>query len=200
MFSQYEPVKTPETADVLHHMEVFHCDSADPDEAFPLWSGPCGDPSAPEKLSRCKKVLAAWAIGAGPFTYPEEAGLAVGGPGFDPHVMLEVHYNNEGKRAGMVDHSGMRFTLTDELRAYDAGILELGLTYVDTMAIPPGVEKFPLSGSCLGQCTNQVIWGVPECLRIPALMLRLFNCFLLRHEFMKFTDMRRRILSSRCNS
>ena len=157
MFSQYEPVKTPETADVLHHMEVFHCDSADPDEAFPLWSGPCGDPSAPEKLSRCKKVLAAWAIGAGPFTYPEEAGLAVGGPGFNPHVMLEVHYNNEGKRAGMVDHSGMRFTLTDELRAYDAGILELGLTYVDTMAIPPGVEEFPLSGSCLGQCTNQVI-------------------------------------------
>ena len=51
-------------------MEVFHCDGA-PDEEFPLWSGPCGADDAPEKLKRCKKVLAAWAIGAGPFYYPE---------------------------------------------------------------------------------------------------------------------------------
>ena len=51
-------------------MEVFHCDGA-PDEEFPLWSGPCGSDDAPEMLKRCKKVLAAWAIGAGPFYYPE---------------------------------------------------------------------------------------------------------------------------------
>lgn len=70
-------------------MEVFHCDST-PSlndnintverkeevgenilEEFPLWAGPCGSDDAPAKLSQCKKVLAAWAIGAGPFTYPK---------------------------------------------------------------------------------------------------------------------------------
>ena len=75
-------------------MEVFHCDGA-PDEEFPLWQGPCGSDEAPEELTKCKKVLAAWAIGAGPFTYPEEAGLAIGGSDFNPYVMLEVHYNNQ---------------------------------------------------------------------------------------------------------
>ncbi|GFS41547.1 dopamine beta-hydroxylase [Trichonephila inaurata madagascariensis] len=29
-----------------------------------------------------------------PFTYPEEAGLPIGGPEFSRYVMLEVHYNN----------------------------------------------------------------------------------------------------------
>ena len=70
-------------------MEVFHCDSphslSDNSksgeekegssesrlEEFPLWAGPCGSDDAPAKLGQCKKVLAAWAIGAGPFVYPK---------------------------------------------------------------------------------------------------------------------------------
>ena len=65
-------------------MEVFHCIpslnddlkagdefSEDDLEDFPMWAGPCGSDDAPTKLGQCKKVLAAWAIGAGPFTYPK---------------------------------------------------------------------------------------------------------------------------------
>ena len=65
-------------------MEVFHCipslnyDLKETDqftedalEEFPIWAGPCGSDDAPAKLGQCKKVLAAWAIGAGPFTYPK---------------------------------------------------------------------------------------------------------------------------------
>ena len=63
-------------------MEIFHCDSNDGEnneedkdenglEKFPIWSGPCGSDDAPEKLGQCKKVLAAWAMGAGPFIYPK---------------------------------------------------------------------------------------------------------------------------------
>ena len=90
--------------DVVHHMEVFHCPpSSDPP---PLWSGSCDDPEAPPQLTQCKKVLAAWAIGAGPFTYPPEAGLAIGGPELHQYVMLEVHYNNPKLRSGIVDASG----------------------------------------------------------------------------------------------
>jgi dopamine beta-monooxygenase len=57
-------------------MEVFHCD-APADVSFPLWSGPCGADDAPPQLAKCKKVLAAWAIGAGPFQYPEVSKWAV---------------------------------------------------------------------------------------------------------------------------
>ena len=73
-------------------MEVFHCDSvqslndnsntlkekhdANVLEEFPIWAGPCGSDDAPDKLSQCKKVLAAWAIGAGPFTYPKVVAYA----------------------------------------------------------------------------------------------------------------------------
>ena len=65
-------------------MEVFHCIPSlnddlketnefteDALEEFPIWAGPCGSDDAPAKLGQCKKVLAAWAIGAGPFTYPK---------------------------------------------------------------------------------------------------------------------------------
>jgi hypothetical protein len=77
-------------------------------------------------------VLAAWAMGALPFSYPEvhqenthichgivsnvqnvlqiitthkmkllqEAGLPIGGPDFNPYVMLEIHYNNPERRTG----------------------------------------------------------------------------------------------------
>lgn len=152
---QYEPIATPGNEHLLHHMEVFHCIPNDEkDIEFPLWSGPCGSDEAPEKLKQCKKVLAAWAIGAQAFTYPPEAGLEIGGSAFQSlYVMLEVHFNNQGMESGVKDNSGMRFVLTQKLRPYDAGIMELGLVYTDKMAIPPGQERFVLHGYCLPQCT-----------------------------------------------
>ena len=144
--------------DVVHHMEVFHC--PDPgSEPFPVWSGSCDDPAAPPQLSQCKKVLAAWAIGAGPFSYPAEAGLAIGGPQFHPYVMLEVHYNNPQLRSGIVDSSGIKLHVTPKLRKYDAGIMELGLIYNNWMAIPPGMSHAVLTGVCVEQCTGE---GLPR--------------------------------------
>ena len=99
---QYEPIMTEGNEHLLHHMEVFHCVPQQGENAdFPIWSGPCGSDEAPQKLIQCKKVLAAWAIGAGPFTYPPEAGLQIGGNEFASlYVMLEVHFNNENKESG----------------------------------------------------------------------------------------------------
>ena len=120
---------------------------APPEDAPPLWAGSCDDPAAPPQLARCKKVrlwlfsniyieylqylhrlstistlkvLAAWAIGAGPFSYPAEAGLAIGGPGFSEFVMLEVHYNNPGLRHGVVDSSGTWHVARDTCPAGDS--------------------------------------------------------------------------------
>nr|CAH0102169.1 unnamed protein product [Daphnia galeata] len=137
---------------IVHHMEVFHCE-APPDETIPEYRGPCTDPSRPDSTRVCKRVLAAWAYGAGPFLYPPEAGLPIGGPDFNPYVMLEVHYNNPPMRGDWVDSSGLRMWYTSHLRQYDAGVMELGLEYTDKMAIPPGQDSYTLTGYCLPQCT-----------------------------------------------
>jgi len=50
--------------------------------------------------------------------------------------------------------AGCRFLVTRQLREHDAGILELGLTYTDLMAIPPRQQAFPLTGVCSGHCTE----------------------------------------------
>lgn len=39
-------------------------------------------------------------MGALPFTYPEEAGLPLGGPKANKYIMLEVHYNNPEMKNG----------------------------------------------------------------------------------------------------
>ena len=57
----------------------------------------------------------------------------------------------------MKDRSGMRFIVTEKLRPYDAGIMELGLVYTDKMAIPPNQNRFPLHGYCLPECSAVVI-------------------------------------------
>lgn len=59
---------------------------------------------------------------------------------------------------GLIDHSGMRIRLVSKLRKHDAAIMELGLEYTDKMAIPPGVLGFPLSGYCIAECTQTVIY------------------------------------------
>lgn len=51
-------------------MEVFHCET-EIDEDIPLYSGNCFAPKRPPKTQVCKRVLAAWAMGAPAFVYPE---------------------------------------------------------------------------------------------------------------------------------
>nr|BAO52001.1 tyramine beta-hydroxylase [Gryllus bimaculatus] len=149
---QYEAVIQPGNEALVHHMEVFHCE-APAGEEVPGYDGPCFAAERPAPTQVCKRVLAAWAMGALPFSYPEEAGLPIGGPDYNLYVMLEVHYNNPEQRDDWVDSSGVRLYLTPTLRKYDGGVIELGLEYTDKMAIPPGQAEFMLSGYCVTECT-----------------------------------------------
>lgn len=155
---QFGPVIQTGNEHLVHHMEVFHC-AGPVDLEIPMYDGPCDGTNRPETTQICKKVLAAWAMGADAFIYPEEAGLSIGGENFNPYVMLEVHYNNPELQDGNVDSSGIRFIVTKSLRKYDAGVIELGLEYTDKMAIPPQQEAFILSGHCIQECTGV---GLPQ--------------------------------------
>ncbi|KAK9498772.1 hypothetical protein O3M35_003335 [Rhynocoris fuscipes] len=91
---KFEPVISRGSEAYVHHMELFHCEKDDASEvgALPRYSGLCTE--KPKELEVCKKVIAAWAMGASPFVYPKKAGLPIGGHGYSTHVMLEIHYNN----------------------------------------------------------------------------------------------------------
>uniref|UniRef100_A0A8D1BZA1 Dopamine beta-hydroxylase n=1 Tax=Sus scrofa TaxID=9823 RepID=A0A8D1BZA1_PIG len=148
----YEPIVTAGNEALVHHMEVFQC--AAEFESFPAFSGPCDSKMKPERLNYCRHVLAAWALGAKAFYYPEEAGLAFGGPGSSRFLRLEVHYHNPLMITGRRDSSGIRLYYTATLRRFDAGIMELGLVYTPVMAIPPQEPAFVLTGYCTDKCTQ----------------------------------------------
>jgi len=67
---QYEAVIQPGNEALVHHMEVFHCE-APRTQVMPDYQGSCVSPQRPEVTKVCKRVLAAWAMGALPFSYPE---------------------------------------------------------------------------------------------------------------------------------
>ncbi|XP_071673312.1 dopamine beta-hydroxylase isoform X3 [Patagioenas fasciata] len=166
----YEPVITAGNEAIVHHMEVFQC--AAEFDSFPLYNGPCDSKMKPERLSYCRHVLAAWAMGAQAFYYPEEAGLAFGGPGSSRYLRLEIHYHNPLMFKGRRDSSGIRLYYTSTLRRYDAGIMELGLVYTPVMAIPPGEDAFILTGYCTDKCTQ---------LALPAAGIHIFASQLHTH-------------------
>ncbi|XP_019495116.1 PREDICTED: dopamine beta-hydroxylase [Hipposideros armiger] len=151
----YEPIITKGNEALVHHMEVFQC--AAEFESFPQFNGPCDSKMKPERLNFCRHVLAAWALGAKAFYYPEEAGVAFGGPGSSRFLRLEVHYHNPLKKQGQRDSSGIRLYYTATLRRFDAGVMELGLVYTPVMAIPPQEEAFVLTGYCTDKCTQMAL-------------------------------------------
>ena len=61
---QYEAVIQKGNEALVHHMELFHCELP-PETIVPSYSGPCDSESRPRVLEACKRVIAAWAMGAG---------------------------------------------------------------------------------------------------------------------------------------
>uniref|UniRef100_H2ZA79 Dopamine beta-hydroxylase n=1 Tax=Ciona savignyi TaxID=51511 RepID=H2ZA79_CIOSA len=141
--------------DLVHHIEVYLCDIDDLE--IPSYNGICNAKQMPVQLTRCNHVLAAWAFGAEAFYYPKEAGLAFDSATMSPYVRLEIHYNNPHHLVGRVDHSGIRFYYTEQLRQYDVGILETGVTYSPNMAVPPHQTSFEWAGICPASCTRAAI-------------------------------------------
>lgn len=159
--TKYEAVIEAGNEHVVHHMELFNCANLNPRQSKDLdqlfqsggWSGDCSGLDRPKATEPCRKVVLAWAMGAQPLVYPEQVGQSIGGQGYSPYVVLEVHYNNVNSVGGLVDNSGLRFHYTNKLRPFDAGILEVGLEYTDKNSIPPRMVT-PLASYCSGECTR----------------------------------------------
>ncbi|GMR33905.1 hypothetical protein PMAYCL1PPCAC_04100, partial [Pristionchus mayeri] len=136
---------------LVHHMMLFHCPTGNQQE----FEGYCNDPAKPPEAKACSKVIGAISMGEGPVLYPPEVGLPIGGAGYNPYVMVELHWNNPAKRAGQVDSSGFDVVVTPNLRPNDAGIMEIGVIYGDANSIPPHQAHFEMSGYCTADCTEK---------------------------------------------
>ncbi|XP_069977634.1 DBH-like monooxygenase protein 1 [Penaeus vannamei] len=70
--------------------------------------------------------------------------------------MMEMHYDNPNYKQGIVDSSGLRVFLTENLREFDAGVLILGHMVSPSHIIPPGSE-WKTIGHCDGGCVEQAL-------------------------------------------
>jgi len=150
---RFDGVVSPQSDGVVHHMELFHCDVS-PSTEIPEYNQACTSEQKPMGLTPCRRVIGAWALGATNFTYPDETGGSIGGPGTSPYLVLEVHFNNPYLKKGIVDQSGIRFYYTKKLRKYPAGIMEVGLEYNAKNSVPPRATAFRVSGYCAKECTQ----------------------------------------------
>ena len=62
-FCQFEGYIMKGNEDLVHHIEVFHCEVG-PNEKVPYYNGPGLAEGKPKGLEVCRKVIGAWAMGA----------------------------------------------------------------------------------------------------------------------------------------
>ena len=147
---RYEPVVQKGHEKLVHHILLYYCES----QVDPSLSGSqfdCYHGRLPE-FSNCYSVMVAWAIGGQGFDFPSHVGYPLGTDADPKFFVMETHYDNPAVRGDFVDNSGIRITLTSELRPNDAGTLELGSDVNNRMVIPPYSEEFLNSGYCSPDC------------------------------------------------
>lgn len=140
----------------VHHMNVYKCRKPRKyiGREYECYHLPIRDMD----LVPCGNVVAGWAVGSGPFHFPDHIGLPLGENEKEFVYILEVHYNNPGAVSGLVDNSGMRFTYTSHLRQDDAGVLTIGARERKSQIIPPHYSDFRsiavASEECLSSAFN----------------------------------------------
>ncbi|KAM6474050.1 putative DBH-like monooxygenase protein 2 [Liasis olivaceus] len=140
---KFEPIITPQNETLVHHILIYACGNG---SVLPSGVSDCygADPD----FSLCSEIIAGWAVGGGPYTFPDETGVSIGTP-IDPQwVRLEIHYSNFNLIPGLIDSSGLRLFYTPELRPYDMGVLHTGIYTFPVHFIPPRADSFLSYGFC----------------------------------------------------
>ena len=115
----------------VHHMILYECRVPDGQNAADLFDPHlgtdnghvCYTENVPDAFYNCiGNYIFAWAIGGYGEILPEHIGVPIGEANkAASYFVLETHYDNPHLRNDLIDNSGMRFYLTDNLRQYDAG-------------------------------------------------------------------------------
>mmetsp|Transcript_24145 Transcript_24145/g.60701 ORF Transcript_24145/g.60701 Transcript_24145/m.60701 type:complete len:429 (+) Transcript_24145:230-1516(+) len=100
----FEALIDPATAQHVHHYVVSAAQTCDEEMMTVVWL---------------------WGPGSDGYVLPEEAGVRILEGGFKA-MHIQIHYDNPSKVPGMLDSSGFAILYTEDMRQYDAGILQLG--------------------------------------------------------------------------
>ncbi|XP_064598425.1 DBH-like monooxygenase protein 1 [Liolophura sinensis] len=156
-----EPIIQPGNEQLVHHIVLYACPIGTANETAGQ-GGPCWANFMPPAWRGCVSTIFAWAVGAGPLYLPEHVGYPWGYEDDPKLILLQTHFDNPGKRNDWVDSSGLRLTLTQQLRQYDAGSVSVGVTVWKTHIIPPHAEHFTTAGHCVPDCITQSMGNVSE--------------------------------------
>ncbi|KAL3871758.1 hypothetical protein ACJMK2_039736 [Sinanodonta woodiana] len=154
-----EPIITPGNEKHVHHILIYRCKGIDP--KFDGISYNCYD-EIPKEMNPCYDVIIAWAIGGKSFYYPEHLGVSVGAPDDPDFYIMETHYDNPLQKSGMIDDSGMRMTMTKNLRPNEADIMVLGHVENWSQITPPFESAFFTRGYCPSQCIDHALQNLTE--------------------------------------
>ncbi|XP_002734974.1 DBH-like monooxygenase protein 1 homolog [Saccoglossus kowalevskii] len=152
----YEPVIQHGNEALVHHIVVYMCHGG-LNESYHGTEGECRTPNMPPAFDNCITTIIAWAVGGGPFFFPDAAGFSLGDDGDPTFVMMETHYDNPEYKSTFIDSSGIRIYYTSKLREFDATMLLIGHLVQSIQIIPPGMRKFTTKSYCSGACTRNAL-------------------------------------------
>lgn len=148
----FRPHFEPHNAqDYVIHMMVYECKHRHDDQISNFDDESCENS---QKLN-CANIVATWSKGSQGFVYPDDVGY----PLEDSSYFIEVHYEplKLNSSSSFVDSSGIRFSITRELRKHEAGLLSIGIQPAWTHIIPPGFRKVTSIGYCSGKCNKDAL-------------------------------------------
>jgi hypothetical protein len=112
-------------------------------------------------------MMHVWAVGGTPFDYPSHVGYPVGPNA--TYVVMQMHYENP-TMVKVIDNSGLRFwTISENLRTYDASVSIYGHTTSSVFSIPPLTSSYWVNAWCPSECTQHNL--PPEGIKILAAAL-----------------------------
>jgi len=145
---------------MVKRLSLYVCQSSDAffqNHAIPL---PCGrldnEANTSNTIYRagCDLLLFEWVPGGQPLIFPDSVGFSVGENGVQ-YLLLETQYFNPNLLEGVVDQSGVRLHISDELRQYQAGVLKIGDVGRSLAPLPAGQVSERVS-QCPGECTSKL--------------------------------------------
>jgi hypothetical protein len=120
----------------------------------------------------CDRITYAWGPTESEFCLPHFVGMPLSS---SKYYMLKILYKNSAATTGLVDHSGMRLTITTNSSVQvDAGVLMTGRIESRQLILPPGLSNVTASGVCPAICTEKII--------SPDTGVNVFGSFLFMHD------------------
>eukprot|EP00747_Dinoflagellata_sp_TGD_P079662 gnl/TRDRNA2_/TRDRNA2_160597_c0_seq1.p1 gnl/TRDRNA2_/TRDRNA2_160597_c0~~gnl/TRDRNA2_/TRDRNA2_160597_c0_seq1.p1 ORF type:complete len:671 (+),score=101.03 gnl/TRDRNA2_/TRDRNA2_160597_c0_seq1:77-2089(+) len=126
----------------LHHFVLYGCKGKFPEKQD-------GHPIKGMRSRDCGSMWGGWAPGQSIIEAPPWAAKPLGkGVGIESFV-INVHYDNPTKQAGVVSQDGIRFYYTPTLRGTALGSMTFtAISLNPTMRVPPGKKRFFITRSC----------------------------------------------------